>query len=201
VGVVYRTMTKPENLKEIERIERILKAREPKTLHIEDFKPSAVLMIILEKDGELVAVFTKRTETVNSHQGQISFPGGRVDPGDKDREDTALRETLEEVGIPREKIRILGRLDDIQTYTKYIVTPYVGWMQEEPVYILSTDEAERIIEIPLKSFLHRSRFRQEDWDLPDGGKFAVYYFDHGEDVVWGATARILKQFLELVYGF
>ena len=109
---------------------------------------------------------------------------------------------MEEIGIHEDKITIIGALDDIHTaVTNYRITPYVGFVEEQPEYTLSEHEAERIIEIPIKSFLNKAFFKEEEWMVEDGNIHKVYYFDHGDDVVWGATARILHQFLTLCYGF
>src|SRR5262245_56549999 len=89
-------------------------------------KPAAVLVPFLEKEGETYLLFTRRTESVRDHKGQISFPGGARDPGDPSLRETALRETEEEIGVPRHAVEVLGELDDYVTVTNYMITPYVG---------------------------------------------------------------------------
>lgn len=159
--------------------------------------PAAVLLPLFLRDGEFHLLFTKRTTHLTHHSGEISFPGGVCDPGDLDSTDTALREAWEEVGIAPGDVEVLGELDDCHSIHNYLVTPVVGVFP--PGYRLTVNDAEieRIIEVPLSHFGQPGVFRVEDWEW-QGKRRAMYFYLHGEDEIWGLTARILKQFLDVL---
>ena len=161
--------------------------------------PAAVLLPLFLKDGEIHLLFTKRTSHLTHHSGEISFPGGVCDPGDLDSVDTALREAWEEVGISPGDVEVLGQLDDCYSIHNYVVTPVVGVFP--PGYRLTVNDAEieRIIEVPLSHFGSPGVFRVEQWEWK-GKTRPVYFYNHGDDEIWGLTARILKQFLDILNG-
>jgi len=182
------------------RIKNILSARKKKTLPSKGMKKAAVLLLILEKDGAPCILFTKRTETVAHHKGEISFPGGVQDKRDKSLLETALRETREEIGIPAEKIEILGELDDnVTKVTNFHLTSYVGMLLPPVTYKTSNIEIERMIEVPLAVLQDPSNFREEIWEY-GSEHHPIYFYTYGKDVIWGATARILKHFLDITAG-
>ena len=160
--------------------------------------PAAVLLPLFPRDGELHVLFTKRTPHLTHHSGEISFPGGVCEPGDRDYADTALREAWEEVGIAPEDVELLGELDDCHSIHNYLVTPVVGIFPGDYTLTVNDAEIERLIEVPLSHFGQPGVFRTEQW-LKDGMPRAVYFYRYGEDEIWGLTARILKQFLDLLY--
>jgi 8-oxo-dGTP pyrophosphatase MutT (NUDIX family) len=160
--------------------------------------PAAVLIPLFKRHGNYFVLFTKRTEHLNHHKGEISFPGGASSPEDADLKETALRETWEEVGIEPAAVEVLGSLDDFYSIHDYLVTPYVGLFPEEYVLTVSDAEIERIIEVPLNHLLRPEIFRVEDWTWK-GRHHAVGFFTYGSDEIWGLTAAILKQFLDLVF--
>jgi 8-oxo-dGTP pyrophosphatase MutT (NUDIX family) len=162
----------------------------------ERFTPSAVLIPIFYKNGEPHLLLTLRTETVASHKGQISFPGGTRENNDRDLLATALRETFEEVGIRPEDVEVLGELDDLLAVTNFIVTPFVGVFPYPYDFKVSHDEIAELIEIPLSFFVDPRNRRAEEW-LYRGRKATVYFYDYGKYTVWGVTARILKGFVDL----
>lgn len=170
-------------------------------LHIHDpqLTPAAVLLLLYPKNGEYHVLFTKRTNEVEHHKGQISFPGGAYDEGDVSLTDTALRESLEEVGLKGEDVDVLGELDDMATFSAFAISPFVGVISYAPNFTPSPREIEEIVEIPLFALLNPTNFREETREY-DGRPFPVYYYAYGRHVVWGATARILKQFLDLVFA-
>ena len=156
---------------------------------------SAVLIPIFETNDGHYIVFTERTHMVRTHKGQISFPGGSRDPDDASLLDTALRECAEEVGIARETVQIIGQLDDCPTYvSSYIITPFVGVIPWPHVFKASEAETASIIEASIADLLDE-RCLTEETQIVDGVAVPAYYFTHGGKVIWGATARILKQFL------
>lgn len=158
---------------------------------------AAVLLPVVDR-GEPVVVFAKRTQRVGRHQGQISFPGGVIDPGDATALDAALRECEEEVALPRAAVEPLGALDDTETFaTRFVITPFVGLVREPPAWRPDGEEIEKVIEVPLAALLAEGGFRVEEWDR-GGARRPVYFFDYEGDTIWGATARILKQYLDLL---
>ncbi len=159
--------------------------------------PSAVLIPIYRKQGEYYILFTKRTETVKDHKGQISFPGGAREKHDETPFDTALRETAEEIGLPAESVKLLGELDDFRTATSnYIISPFVGAIQWPYPLTIDPIEVEEIIEIPISALLDKDCVSQET-EIIDGQAVTAYFYNYQGKVVWGATARILTQFLDI----
>jgi 8-oxo-dGTP pyrophosphatase MutT (NUDIX family) len=158
---------------------------------------AAVLVPIVDR-GEAVLVFAQRTDRVGQHAGQISFPGGRIDAGDPDELHAALREAEEEVGLARAAVQPLGMLDDTETFaTQYVITPWVGLVREPVVWQPDGHEIEKVIEVPVAALLARGCFRVEQWTR-DGVTRDVYFYDYQGTTIWGATARILKQYLDIV---
>jgi 8-oxo-dGTP pyrophosphatase MutT (NUDIX family) len=143
-------------------------------------------------------LFTKRTDRVGSHKGQISFPGGVVEPSDATLLDAALRECEEEIALPRRAVEPLGALDDTETVaTSFVITPFVGLVREPVAWQPDGEETERVIEVPYAALVEEGSFRVETVTR-DGVTRPVYYFDYEGDTIWGATARILVHYLELV---
>jgi 8-oxo-dGTP pyrophosphatase MutT (NUDIX family) len=160
--------------------------------------PAAVLLPLFLKDGSYHILFTKRTEQLNHHRGEISFPGGVCHPDDADTLQTALRETWEEVGIAPTAVEVLGMLDDFYSIHNYLVTPYVGVFPAGYRLRINPEEIDRVIEVPLTHLLRPEIFRAEDWNWR-GREHPVYFYRYGNDEIWGLTAAILKQFLDLVF--
>ena len=160
---------------------------------------AAVLVPLLLKEGEWHVLVTQRTQTVEHHKGQISFPGGACDPDDADLLATALRETFEEVGVPPEAVEVLGTLDDIQTITSFVVTPFVGVIPHPFAYRLNRREVAAVVEVPLSFLRDPAHLRMEQWEV-EGRVLDMPFWDYGPYTIWGATARVLKGFLDLVYG-
>jgi len=158
---------------------------------------AAVLVPIVDR-GEPSLLFAKRTERVGHHKGQISFPGGVVRPEDPSLLDAALRECEEEIGLAPREVEPLGALDDTETVaTQFVITPFVGLIREPPAWRPDGEEIEKVIEVPLPALLQDGSFRVETWERA-GGTRSVYFFDYEGETIWGATARILKHYLELV---
>ncbi len=160
--------------------------------------PASVLIPLFFKEGEAHILFTKRSESLVQHKGQISFPGGRRDAEDHDTLDTALRETEEEIGIPGTAIEVLGQSDGMLTNTHYLVTPYVGLFNPPERYRVSEGEIERLIEAPLCHFLDEAHFYTER-RMYKGHEWQVHYYRHGDDLIWGVTAFLLSAFLNIVF--
>lgn len=161
--------------------------------------PAAVLLPLFMKDGEYHVLFTKRTEHLNHHRGEISFPGGVFQTEDGSPERTALRETWEEVGIAPQDVEILGVLDDFYSIHNYLVTPFVGVFPDNYLLKLNAAEIDKILEVPLTHLLKPEIFRTEDWNWK-GRIHPVHFFSYGDEEIWGLTAAILKQFLDIVFS-
>ena len=158
---------------------------------------AAVLIPIVDR-GEAALVFAQRTDRVGHHKGQISFPGGRVDPADTDDLAAALREANEEVGLDPARVEPLGLLDDQETFaTQYVITPWVGLVHGPVVWQPDGEEIEKVIEVPVSALLDRGCFRVETWER-DGIERDVYFYEYRDTTIWGATARILKTYLDVV---
>jgi 8-oxo-dGTP pyrophosphatase MutT (NUDIX family) len=169
-------------------------------LHISDPRrtPSAVLIPLYKKQGEYYILFIQRTDRVRDHKGQISFPGGAYEEGDDNLLQTALREAAEEVGLAAEDVEVIGELDDYRTIgSNYVISPFVGRMPWP--YQLQVDEweTEEVIEVPLSALLDKSNVSQ-DKDILEGEEIDQYYYHYRGKVIWGATARILNQFLGIL---
>ena len=151
---------------------------------------AAVLIPVIAHPGELTLLFTQRTTHLKSHAGQVSFPGGRAEPGDASAEFTALREAGEEIGLAAERIEILARLPDYRTRTGFKVTPIIGLVT--PPLELSPDprEVAEVFEVPL-AFLLDPRNRQRRTREFQGQQVGYYVFEYQDRVIWGATAGML----------
>ena len=152
--------------------------------------PAAVLVPLVNRPEGTTILLTQRTAHLNKHAGQISFPGGRVDPDDLDRIDTALRETAEEIGLPRDRVETLGVLPDFDIATGFRVTPVVGWV--EPPFDLAPDpfEVADIFEVPLHFLLDRANYQRHE-DVRDGRRRHYYAVPYETRHIWGATAGML----------
>jgi 8-oxo-dGTP pyrophosphatase MutT (NUDIX family) len=160
---------------------------------------AAVLVPLVDR-GEPFLVFAKRTDRVGTHRGQISFPGGRVDPSDAGFLDAALRESEEEIGLPRTAVEPLGALDDTETVaTQFIITPFVGVVRTPVAWQPDGHEIEKVIEVPLAALRDLANLRVE-YRERDGVLHEVLFWDYQGETIWGATARILKQYLDVLGG-
>ena len=161
-----------------------------------DLMPAAVLILLYAKNGSFHVLLNKRSELVEYHKGEISFPGGARDPEDRDFVDTALRETEEEMGVSKGDITILGQLDDIITRTNFGVRVYVGTIPYPYPFNPSADEIAEVLEIPI-SVLQDPTNLLQDARLVDGELSITISYACDGHVVFGATATILEQFLDI----
>jgi 8-oxo-dGTP pyrophosphatase MutT (NUDIX family) len=180
------------------RLDAALSRRPRRALDRSDLVSAAVLVPVTDRGGPHV-LFTKKTATVPHHKGQFSFPGGIVDTRDGSRVETALREAWEEIRLPAEAVEVLGLLDDTETRaTSFIITPVVGIVRDRVEFEPDGREIERVLEVPLATLRDPAIFRTETWER-DGEPHPVQFYQvSADDVVWGATARILTQFLGLL---
>jgi 8-oxo-dGTP pyrophosphatase MutT (NUDIX family) len=180
-----------------QRIQVILAARQRRLVRNDNLTPAAILLPLFRKEKEHHVLLTKRTEKVKTHKREISFPGGVYDQEDQTLEKTALRESFEEIGLREKDVEILGCLDDVETLTKYMIRPFVGVFPYPYPFVVNMEEIEEMIEVPLQSFLPRDRFERKRVSLERGERI-IYSYHYGEHLIWGATAGILKQFLDLI---
>lgn len=209
------------------RIRSAFSGRCPIRLSVEGFRPAAVLVPLLKRCDGPTILFTRRTDRVDHHKGQISFPGGGLETGEGPRV-AALRETHEEVGLDPGRVEIAGELDDYPTVSNYIVTPVVGLVSNPPASFSPAEhEVFESFEVSLTDLLDRTRLRSEWWEVsqmhpeapvaafrqlrgrsvernPETGRYRVYFFDtltRPDSVIWGLTARILKDLLDRAFDF
>jgi 8-oxo-dGTP pyrophosphatase MutT (NUDIX family) len=181
-----------------EELNKILEQRAKKYITDSRRIPSAVLIPIFEKDEQYNIVFIKRTMKVKTHKGQISFPGGMREKGDKTLLDTALRESDEEIGLHRKEVTILGELDDeLTTTSNFIVTPFLAKISWPYRFTINKVEVEKVIALPVRALLNKDN-RKADTEILEGKKVDSFVYNYKGTVIWGATARILNKLLEII---
>ena len=158
-------------------------------------RPAGVLAPIVEKDGQLQLLLTKRSSALKHHPGQIAFPGGKQDEGDADVVAAALREAWEEIGLPRESVDVLGTLPSHETVTGFTVTPVIGFVRDAFERIPAPGEVEEVFAVPLDHVLDPQNYliQSRRWRGTRRHYFAVPY---GPYYIWGATARMLRAWTE-----
>ncbi|WP_425321117.1 CoA pyrophosphatase [Azospirillum doebereinerae] len=162
-------------------------------------REAAVLVPLVDRPDGPTVIFTQRTATLTAHAGQISFPGGRMEPEDDGPEDTALRETAEEIGLERGRIEIVGRLDTYVTRTGFRVTPVVGVVT--PPFILTPDpiEVAEVFEVPLSFILDPANPQRHSREFLGKPRF-FYAFPYQQRYIWGATAGMLVNLRDVLGG-
>ena len=178
-----------------EFIRRALSRFPLQTSEVGNLRPSAVLLPLFVRDDEPHLLFTRRSDEVKHHQGEISFPGGAWELEDSDLLATALREAEEEVGLQREDVTVLGRLDDFESIHGYHVIPYVGHFSYPYPFNANPGEIAEMIEVPVCRLRDPAIFRVEDW-THKGRKIPVCFYTVDGHEIWGLTASILRQFLD-----
>jgi 8-oxo-dGTP pyrophosphatase MutT (NUDIX family) len=193
---VQELLTRPEALQAQVRA-ALAGLGEPRSLP-PGIRRAAVLLLLAHANGEAALVLTQRSQTVERHKGQISLPGGVVEPGESPL-DAALRETSEEIGVRARDVTILGALDEEETVVSgFRLTPFVGSIPHPYPLRVSAAEVHRVLKVPVRILLDPRNLRTERWDH-DGVHRTVYVFSVDGDIVWGATARVITQFLEAVF--
>lgn len=184
-----------------EIIKEVLSARSPKRIPDEksSYIHAAVLFPIFSANGEYQVLFTQRTHKVENHKGQISFPGGGVEEQDESLEETALREAHEEIGLLNKDVEILGQLDDTTTVvSNFIVHPFVGLIPYPYDFEINPLEVKRIIEVPFRVFLSEDPKYKRDRAEFEGVTYPPPAYVYKGDLIWGATARIIEGFMEIL---
>lgn len=162
-------------------------------------KPAAVLVPLIDRPDELTVLFTQRTSHLAHHAGQVSFPGGHIEPDDSGPAETALRETEEEVGLDRRHVQLVGHLDNYVTRTGFVVAPIVGIVS--PPFVLRPDphEVAEVFEVPLSFLLDRQNHHRCSAEF-EGVTRYFWAMPYGRHYIWGATAGMLVNMCDILDG-
>jgi 8-oxo-dGTP pyrophosphatase MutT (NUDIX family) len=161
-------------------------------------KAAAVLGAFFEEEGEARVVLTRRASHLRSHTGEVAFPGGRIEEGET-AVDAALREAREEIALDTSVIDVVGTLTPISTLAATSgITPIIGFLPARPVVKADPNEVEFVFDVSLATLLSDGVFQEERWDTPWGDDRQINFFYLPHDIIWGATARILRELLELL---
>ena len=182
----------------IQQVEEKLKAYTPKHVQCASSIRAGVVIPIFEENGDFCFLLTKRSDSVRYHKGEISFPGGMYEAQDGDIMNTALRECTEEIGVNKNDVEIIGRLDDVYTITGFVITPFVGKIPYPYNFRTSPQEVEYIITLPY-SYLRMVTPVMET-SVFNGKPHKTQAFEYNGDRIWGATCRMLLQFQIIIEG-
>jgi len=164
-----------------------------------DARASAVLVALWEGDSGTEVLLTKRSWEMRNHKGEISFPGGRLDPGETPVE-AAVREAHEEVGLDPSLVEVIGELDHISTVvSKSFIVPIVARLERRPDVSPMTGEVQRVLHLPLSELYRPDTYRQEIWWRPPV-EWPIHFFELDDETIWGATGRMLVQLMSLAIG-
>ncbi len=183
----------------IDFIQQRISSHRRRTVENNSLVRSAVLVPFVKTNNELSLLFTKRTDTVERHKGQISFPGGVEDKNDDSPVATALRESFEEIGVPPASVKIFGLLSDLQTPSRFLVTPVIGYVERLPALCISKDEVAEVLMIPFAEFFDASK-RRSEIRMREGEKIEIFFYDVWKEPIWGATGNIIKELIDLLNG-
>ena len=183
-------------------IKEALAAKDPKVIkdgQRPGYRHAGVLLPLLVEGGLCKVLFTKRTDRVEHHKGQISFPGGAVDKRDASIEETVLRETYEEIGLSEKDIEILGRIDDALTVaSNYVIHPFVGMVTSMDDLAINRAEVKRVIMVPLSLF-HDGGSEKRQYSVKyEGVTYETAAYEYRGHKIWGATAGIMENFMEII---
>jgi len=182
----------------VERLHQVLKRRVRRSI---DTAPplirAGVLIPLVRRGNEIELLFTRRTDTVLTHKGQISFPGGQREDSDVETVETALRESYEEIGLEPSRVTVLGELDDVFTaVSSFVITPVVGLVEGGIDNLrLAPDEVKSLLLVPVTQLLDSDIHTTETRSVGEQ-QYRIHYYTIGDDIIWGATGRIVYQFLK-----
>lgn len=165
------------------------------------FRLSAVLVPVQQREDGEHLVLTRRALHLNHHQGQIAFPGGKIDPDDDGALQAALRESREEIGLQPADVSILGQLDQVTAGYDFLITPFVGSIPHPYEFLVDEHETAEVFTVPISKLLGQGCFEVQPRPRSANRDDPIYHFYYDGRDIWGATARIVKQFLELAYDF
>lgn len=164
-----------------------------------DLTPASVLVGLVEREAGLSVLLTRRADTLRRHTGQVALPGGRRDPGETPWE-AALREAHEEIGLDPSFVTLAGLSTPYQTGTGYLITPVVGFVRTGFTLTANPHEVAHIFEAPFGFLMDPANYEEREWDTPAGGRRRFYAATHEDQVIWGATAGVLRALYERLYG-
>jgi 8-oxo-dGTP pyrophosphatase MutT (NUDIX family) len=173
-----------------------LRTRKKVKLATNNLVRAAVLVPLMKNAGYYSLLFTKRHKELKNHPGQISFPGGLFEESDIDLKSTILREAWEELGIIKSDMNILGMLDDYASSTGYLISPFVGKIPYPYNFKINRNEVSEIIMAPLEEL---KKSPKTGYVMKNSEPYPVYYYELPNHVIWGATARIIKNFIEILF--
>lgn len=160
---------------------------------------SAVLVVLVDGTNGAEVLLTKRSDRLRNHPGEISFPGGRLD-GNETTTEAALREAGEEVGLAPGTVRVIGELTELSTVVSHSsIVPVVASVATRPALVPHEPEVSRILWVPLVDLAHHATYREELWGTPPSER-RMDFFELDDETIWGATARVLRELLEVVYS-
>lgn len=168
---------------------------------VSSVKLSSVLVLLFYIDNKLYTCLTRRPSTMKFHAGQISFPGGKVEKEDASPEAAALREAGEEVGLDSRVPEILGKLSDFYLeISRFSIQPFLAWADQQPEFVLNSDEVDEIILFPLSDFMAEERIHETVLETVTG-PLLVKYYPFEDKIIWGATAMILSELIEVLRNY
>lgn len=181
----------------LDRLKALLAARPAIEIDAPQYRRAAVLVPLIRTHDHWSILFTRRSENLAAHSGQIAFPGGAVEAGER-LEDAAIREAQEEVGIQPQDVELIGRLDDVVTNSGFLVAPFAGVVHEPIEYVMQESEVVEVFEVPVDALLDPAK--PEVRYVPfRNRRYPAYYYVHGPYEIWGLTGRMLKAFLDVVW--
>jgi 8-oxo-dGTP pyrophosphatase MutT (NUDIX family) len=167
-------------------------------LGLSDAKMSSVLLLVYPENDSLFICLTKRPSTMKHHPGQISFPGGKVEKEDISAESAAMRETHEEIGVEPSKVEILGRMSSLYVEaSRFTIQPFLAWSNKKPDFSVNNEEVEGLILFPLSDFILNEIILEKELET-FSGLLKVKYYPWQDEVIWGATAMILSELIEIL---
>lgn len=184
------------------RLREILGRRPAIEIDAPQHRRACVLIPLIRTATGWSILFTRRSENLASHSGQIAFPGGSVEAGES-LEDATLREAEEEVGIPPRHVELIGRLDDVITHSGFLVAPFAGVIHEPISYVMQEAEVVEIFEVPIEALLEVQNPEVRNPEVRyvpfRNRRYPAYFYRYGEYEIWGLTGRMLKAFLDVVW--
>jgi 8-oxo-dGTP pyrophosphatase MutT (NUDIX family) len=180
------------------RLRRLLAQRKAVEITAPQHRRACVLIpLIRSEEGEWRVLFSRRSDQLTAHSGQIAFPGGSAEPGEP-LELAAIREAEEEVGIPRAEVELIGRLDDVITHSGFLVAPFAGVLASRVEYVLQESEVVEVFEVPIDALLEAAN-PEVHYVTFQARQYPAYFYRYGEYEIWGLTGRMLKAFLDVVW--
>lgn len=161
--------------------------------------PAAVLIALVARSGGRTVLYTQRSSGLRSHSGQVAFPGGKIEGSDSGAGAAALREAHEEVALDPENARIIGYMRPYRTGTNYIITPVVAVVEQKQGFAANPEEVDEVFEVPL-DFIARTNNYSRFGITHAGREHSTWQLDHGGHVIWGITANLTRNFVDLVFG-